>query len=260
MKKINVLPSLATLGNLLCGFGSIIYASSAVSPVEMDAHFERAALLIFLAMVFDGLDGALARAAKATSDFGAELDSLCDVVSFGVAPAVLVHRITTRVMMEYPAFHLPSEAIWMFSALFAVGAALRLARFNVETSPEPEAHDHFKGLPSPAAAGLIAGIVVVDRCFHANYVVMFLPLASIIGGAMMVSSIRYVHVLNRIFQGQKPFRYMVKLVFFLLITLFFNWRLTLGCSFVAYALTGPVGMVQEYLLRRRAAAQDKVLP
>jgi len=258
MKKIAVVPSLITLGNLLCGLGAILCASAEVSPIEAEVNFELAALLIFAAMVFDALDGILARAAKATTDFGAQLDSLCDVVSFGVAPAVLVHRMYTyRMLLGDPALHLPSEAVWLFSAMFAVGAALRLARFNVETSPDPEAHETFKGLPSPGAAGLIAGLIVMNRSFHGEFIVALLPIAAVVGGALMVGSIRYTHVLSRILRGNKPFHYVVKLAFFLLIILVLNWRLALGCSFVAYAFTGPAGMIEDYIRsRRKPAPQD----
>ena len=251
MKKIGVLPSLVTLGNLLCGFGAIVCASSEVSPIELEPNFELAAWLILLAMVFDGLDGRIARLTNVSTDFGMELDSLCDVVSFGLAPAVLVHRMA----LYYQAPDLPSEAIWSLSALFVVCAALRLARFNVETSPQEEAHDTFQGLPSPAAAGLIAGLVVVNRCFFGNHVVFLLPFAAVLGGALMISNIRYVHVLNRIIRGRHSFRYLVEIVFFLII-MALNLRLALACSFVAYALTGPVGALEE-MLRSTGAPADR---
>jgi CDP-diacylglycerol--serine O-phosphatidyltransferase len=253
VKKIGVLPSLVTLGNLLCGFGAIVCASSEVSPLEVEPNFELAAWLIFLAMVFDGLDGRIARLARLTSDFGRELDSLCDIVSFGVAPAVLVHRMTAY----YQRPHLPTQAIWLLCALFAVCAALRLARFNVETSPEEDAHDYFQGLPSPAAAGLIAGMVVVNSCFHSDVVVFLLPVAALVAGVLMISSVRYVHVLNRLVRGRRSFRYLVEMVF-LLIIVALNVRLALACSFVAYALTGPAGLVEEQVRSWRAPADTEV--
>ena len=111
--------------------------------------------LIFLAMVFDGLDGYVARLARTTSDFGAELDSLCDVVSFGVAPGVFDGE---DVPASLPLVH--DQAIWIIAAAYAACAALRLARFNVETSDDDE-HLHFSGLPSPAAAAVIAGFAIM---------------------------------------------------------------------------------------------------
>jgi CDP-diacylglycerol--serine O-phosphatidyltransferase len=251
MKKIAVLPSLVTLGNLLCGFGAVVCASSEVSPLEVEPNFELAAWLIFLAMVFDGLDGRIARLARMTTRFGTELDSLCDVVSFGIAPAVLVQR-----MAIYQEHHLPAEAIWLLSALFAVCAALRLARFNVLTTPDEEAHFYFQGLPSPAAAGVIASMVVVNMCFHGNWIVWLLPFAAVVCGALMISNIRYVHLLNRILRGRRSFRYLVEIVFFLII-MALNVRLALACSFVAYALTGPIGLLEDRLRSRHHVPADQ---
>src|SRR5581483_9814286 len=104
--------------------------------------------LIFLAMIFDALDGHVARLAKTSSDFGAQLDSLCDVVTFGVAPAFLLVK-----MCPSQTF-LHSGRVWMIAASFAACAALRLARFNAETH-EDDDHLNFTGLPSPAGAAAI---------------------------------------------------------------------------------------------------------
>ena len=114
------------------------------------------AWLIFLAMVFDALDGYMARLAKSASEFGAELDSLCDMVSFGVAPAFLL----VKMCPQFSFLH--KEAVWVIAASYAVCAALRLARFNVETSDEDD-HMSFRGLPSPAAAASVAGFAIL---FH----------------------------------------------------------------------------------------------
>ena len=111
-------------------------------------------LLIFLAMIFDALDGYVARLSRTASDFGAELDSLCDLVTFGVAPAFLLVKMCPQFA------YLHRDAVWVIAASFAACAALRLARFNVETSDEDE-HLHFSGLPSPAAAAAIAGFAIM---------------------------------------------------------------------------------------------------
>ena len=255
MKKIAVVPSLVTLGNLLCGFAAIVFASAEVSPLEGGANFELAAWLIFLGMVFDGLDGRVARMTGQTTDFGCQLDSLCDAVTFGAAPAVLVHRMVSA----STEFHLPAQAIWLASALYAVCAILRLARFNVTTSADEESHDYFQGLPSPAAAGLVASLVLVNGCFHGERIVPFLPLAAIAGGLLMVSNMPYVHMLNRIVRGKKSFGYVVELTLFLLVITALNARLTLACSFGAFALTGPMGLLEEAIARRRRTAQDRAV-
>ena len=153
-----------TLGNLVCGFFAIVVASRIVA-VKDDRladrpHHDRphrrdvSGWLIFLAMVFDALDGYVARLSRTASDFGAQLDSLCDLVTFGVAPAFLLVKICPH----FALFH--HQAVWVIAASYAACAALRLARFNVETGDEDE-HLHFSGLPSPAAAAAIAGFAIM---------------------------------------------------------------------------------------------------
>ena len=153
-----------TLGNLVCGFFAIVVASriEAVKDVNLLTDLTKidptdamkSGWLIFLAMVFDALDGYVARLSRTASDFGAQLDSLCDLVTFGVAPAFLL----VKMCPHFAFFH--REAVWVIAASFAACAALRLARFNVETSDDDE-HLHFSGLPSPAAAAAIAGFAIM---------------------------------------------------------------------------------------------------
>ena len=111
--------------------------------------------LILLAMLFDAVDGQVARITRGTSDFGAQLDSLCDLVSFGLAPAILLVKMCPQFT------NLHSEAIWSIAAVFACCAALRLARFNVETDSDDE-HTMFAGLPTPAAAATIASFAILS--------------------------------------------------------------------------------------------------
>src|SRR5262245_28186096 len=155
-KMFAVLPTMLTPGNAVCGFGAITFAAK-VNLVQRigwgkdDATcLYIAAVLIFLAMVFDALDGSAARWAKQTSEFGAQLDSLCDAISFGVAPAFILIKFS-------PDFH--PRLLWAIAVLFVVCAILRLARFNVETDEE-DTHEHFSGLPSPAAAGTVASFML----------------------------------------------------------------------------------------------------
>ena len=115
--------------------------------------------LIFLAMIFDALDGHVARLAKTTSDFGAQLDSLCDVVTFGVAPAFLLVKMCPGFTFNH------SQMVWIIAAAYACCAALRLARFNVETDDEDD-HMNFSGLPSPAAASVVGELR--DFVLHAS--------------------------------------------------------------------------------------------
>jgi CDP-diacylglycerol--serine O-phosphatidyltransferase len=142
LRHVAVLPTLMTLGNALCGFGAIACVA------EGPQFFERAAWLILLAMVFDALDGRLARMTGSASNFGAQLDSLSDMVTFGVAPVVLVMQVMTN-----PLPVLQTKLVWLICALYVACAALRLARFNVETTPDEAAHDHFRGFHRPGPPG-----------------------------------------------------------------------------------------------------------
>ena len=162
IRTIAVFPTLLTLGNLICGFFAIVVAARIEKPAAILSNVDMgdtrnvmlSGCLIFVAMIFDGLDGYVARLARTSSDFGAELDSLCDVVSFGVAPGFLLVKMCPRFT------YLHDQAVWIIAAAFAACAALRLARFNVETSDDDD-HLYFSGLPSPAAAAVIAGFAIM---------------------------------------------------------------------------------------------------
>ena len=161
LRTIPVLPTMFTLGNLVCGFFSIVVAANVgrpedaiLSPVET-THLMISGWLIFLAMIFDALDGQVARLSNTTSDFGAQLDSLCDLVTFGVAPAFLFVKMCPLAEVDH------SRRVWIIAATFVACAAMRLARFNVETSDDTEDHMYFSGLPSPAAAASIAGFAIM---------------------------------------------------------------------------------------------------
>ena len=159
-------------------------------------------------MVFDALDGYVARLSRTASDFGAELDSLSDLVTFGVAPAFLLVKICPR----FAFFH--HEAVWVIAASYVACAAIRLARFNVETSDEDE-HLHFSGLPSPAAAAAIAVFAIMFYTLLKEenrppfapqiYVVLqsVLPFFALAVALLMVSRIPYPHVVNQMFRGQR---------------------------------------------------------
>lgn len=139
-KGIYILPNLFTLGALFGGFYAIVRA--------MDGRFEEAAVGIFVAMILDGLDGRIARLTKTQSEFGVQMDSLSDMVSFGIAPAVVTYAWSLHALGRWG---------WIASFVYAASAALRLARFNVNTHVVDKRF--FQGLPSPAAAGVIAGLI-----------------------------------------------------------------------------------------------------
>ncbi len=257
-RRLAVIPSLFTLANAVCGFAAIVQIATlrfdpAGRAILNPENLVHAAWLILLAIIFDGLDGRIARFTKSAGDFGGELDSLCDAVTFGVAPGLLVAMVNAKAISA-PFF---AKLSWLFGLAFACGAILRLARFNVENSPEDEAHDTFKGLPSPAAAGtiatlalfqgflrgdreIIAGISAATRAAVADAISVTLPFLALALGYLMVSTVRYVHLPNRYLRGRKSIRKIARIVFLAIVVGAIVPEIALALGFLAYALSGPI--------------------
>ena len=208
--KIYFLPCLMTAGNLFCGFAAImrcveakftariemldpLFAASRYSPEQI---YEQAIWFILAAVVFDSLDGRLARLGGHETLFGLEFDSLADIVSFGLAPALMVMFLLLSPTQDMPVYRLTG---WVISFVYLACAAIRLARFNVITNPLLEHDDSlpktdFLGLPVPAAAGTIASIVMVMNRMPDAYIPVFsLVLPPVLLGIalLMVSKIHY---------------------------------------------------------------------
>src|SRR5436309_7359563 len=168
IRSVYTLPSLATLGNAICGFAAIYVCAFSGNVGKDDVaillakhRFVAAAYLIILAMVFDALDGRLARFARHTTDFGGQLDSLADVVSFGAAPAFIALLVFKAEGPEVP--FAVSRLIWATGAVYFSCAAIRLARFNVSNEHGEQHHFSFLGLPSPGAAAAVVGAVLIQQ-------------------------------------------------------------------------------------------------
>lgn len=283
LRAIAVFPTLFTLGNLVCGFFAIVVLSRIEKPGGVDPvpapriEFESprqlmsvmksedpthnlmlSGALILLAMFFDSVDGQIARLTRRTTDFGAQLDSLCDLVSFGMAPAILLVKMCPQFT------NLHSEAIWSIAALFVCCAALRLARFNVE-SDENDEHLHFAGLPTPAAAAVIASFAIlsytlrneVNLVLHEKFATYdwwmqrLLPMFAIVVSVLMVSRIPYPHPLTQLVRGQGSFRHIVVIVFSLMAILIVRgYAVPLLC--VLFVLVPPVRFGWELARNRRA--------
>ena len=204
--RIYFLPNLMTAGNLFCGFVSAImciqahYAMRGADVITTEAAdlFKRAVWLIFGAMAFDALDGRLARMGGKESLFGAEFDSLADVVSFGLAPALMVFFLILSPTQGYPHFR---EIGWLLGFIYLLCAAIRLARFNVITHPllqKPglSSSKDFVGLPVPAAAGTVAALVLflLNLAAHERELqrwALILPVLMLLIAFLMVSRVRY---------------------------------------------------------------------
>lgn len=245
MRKIPVWPTLATVGNLVCGFSALAAVAG--------GNLERAAWLIIVAMLFDAADGRLARITRTATEFGGQLDSLADVVSFGCAPAFLTHYYTMKCL---PAFS--EKFAWTASGLFVICAAMRLARFNVENTSDPTSHKSFKGLPSPGAAGLMASAVILLHDWGSVMplaVVGSLPVIEVIAAVLMVTRVRYPHILSQLDLGERPFSFLL-LVIFLGMLVAIEPQIGLFMIFAVYAASGPVGLTIDQVLERLAAASD----
>jgi len=239
---IQVVPTLITAGNLIMGVLAVAYlVDAAATPVRAEALFVRAAWLIFFGMFLDTLDGRIARMTGTTSDFGAQLDSLADVVTFGVAPALLAKSLLAA---AFPA--LSGKLIFSLCLVYVLGAALRLARYNVEserTSSAGAVHVTrvFRGLPSPAAAGVIASMVLLRHEFAVHQsvdwaVLFFTPLL----GMLMVSRMPYSHLMNRYFDAGRAQPLIVVVLALLVYLVVAHFIETVSGIFLLYAFSGPV--------------------
>lgn len=247
--RVALLPPLFTIGNLLCGFGSLTFA--------IKNNFLQGAWLILLAMViFDGLDGLIARATKSVSNFGAQLDSLADVVSFGVAPGFLAYE-----MIHQNNAHLISyKFTFLICAFYVACSALRLARYNVESTSEFSAHHHFTGLPTPGAAGFIASMIILNYEITdpvlSKIVPIVLPFVILILAILMVSRLNYVHLLNRVTQTKHPFIRLAEIILIGLMVAFYPEQ-GLFIIFLIYILSTPIVALYLKIFR---SAKPKPLP
>ncbi|WP_407659330.1 CDP-diacylglycerol--serine O-phosphatidyltransferase [Marinomonas sargassi] len=223
-KGVFLLPNLFTTAALFSGFYSIIAA--------MNGDFSGAAVAIFISMVFDALDGRVARLTHTQSAFGAEYDSLSDMVSFGIAPALIVFTWALE----------PLEKIgWITAFVYAVGAALRLARFNTMIGVEEKRY--FTGLPSPAAAAIVAGVIwaASEHGMSGESLSIVMAFLLPIAGLLMVSNVKYRSFKDLNLKGRVPFMVLLlSVLIFVLIAL--EPSLVLMVLFCIYGLWGPAAI------------------
>lgn len=251
-----MLPTLLTLGNLVCGFAAIIAATKDASKPGLALPFgwsplQAACMFILLGMVCDGLDGTAARLTRTMSRMGAELDSLADVVTFGLAPAVMACKVVgisiPFISAHWDDGHWLHKCVFGAAAVYVSCAALRLARYNVEDA-SPEAHGGFQGLPSPGAAGAVVGLIMLYETFESNQaygeMAQGLTAVAVVAGLLllglaMVSRLTYTHMINRLFKGKAK---MMRLLPVLAVAgVLVVWpKYVLPACFLGYALSGPV--------------------
>ena len=245
-KGIYLLPNLFTTGALFAGYYSII--------AGIQGKFEMACFCIFVAALLDALDGRVARLTNTQSAFGEQYDSLSDLVSFGVAPSLLMFNWSLFYLTDvHPVL---GKIGWLAAFIFAVSGALRLARFNTQIGVADKAY--FQGLPSPAAAAVVTSFawISVDLGLHgADLKYVALPV-TIIAGLLMVSRIRYYSFKTIPFKENVSFIWVLLLVLvFVLLTIKTAW--VLFVVFAGYAISGIVITTIQVKQRRKKKRQAK---
>ncbi|HEY1379716.1 MAG TPA: CDP-diacylglycerol--serine O-phosphatidyltransferase [Gemmataceae bacterium] len=257
VRKIVIVPTLLTLGNAVCGLASIAYASrigkEGFSTDLATTYLALSGWLILAAMVFDALDGSAARLFKSTGEFGAELDSLCDTVSFGVAPAFLLLQLGPG--WDQPVWHRLLAAV---ATLYLMCTVLRLARFNVEARAGIGSGKRFRGLPSPAAAGCVAALAVL-RATYTSEAVHFAFEAWATAGAflvalLMVSQVSYPHLTKQMLRGGRT---AVPLLLTAVVLLVLAREAAVALMFWGYALLGLARHVAGKLARREKSLRGE---
>jgi CDP-diacylglycerol---serine O-phosphatidyltransferase len=279
IRSIHLLPSMATLGNAICGFAAIYIASLSSAPdpwtqslLSVATQHEWAAYLIFIAMIFDGLDGRLARFTRHTTDFGGQLDSMADVISFGIAPAILMLQFAKATIQAIPEMpFIVTRTIWAIGAVYASCAAIRLARFNVSNQHGEQHHFSFLGMPSPGAAGVVAAMVLMDQAAFDKCREMYrnveygwrlttmqwidtiamyaIPVVTLVAGLLMVSTIRYPHIVNRFLKGKKSIGRLVIMLMIGGVTLAL-YKYALAIAMLTYIFWGLGGAVMTRFRRK----------
>ena len=223
-RGVYLLPNLFTTAALFSGFYAIV--------AGMEGNFSQAAVAIFIAMVLDGLDGRVARMTRTQSAFGAEYDSLSDMVSFGIAPALVAFTWSLAPL---------GKVGWIAAFIYAVGAALRLARFNTMLGVEEKRY--FTGLPSPAAAAIVAGVIWganemgVSGADIASIMAILVPVT----GLLMVSNVKYRSFKDLDLKGRVPF--VVLLISVLVLVLIaLEPAIVLMGVFGLYGVSGLLGV------------------
>ncbi|MBK9118989.1 MAG: CDP-alcohol phosphatidyltransferase family protein [Phycisphaerales bacterium] len=271
---ISLLPAAMTLGNLLCGFLAILccllslraeFASEyfAIQPRmplgrlehAFPTHIVAGAYLLVLAMFFDALDGRLARLTRRTSEFGAQLDSVSDMVSFGIAPAALFVTILLRPARDMTPDVADATAMQVRLGLLAAAvyvscAAIRLARFNAENVKSESSQRAFSGLPSPGAAALLIALIALHEQWRqigftlggvsVPVVLRWLTTGVTFGvGLLMVSRFDYIHMFNVYIRRKQPPTHLVWLILILGLA-WFSFELLLVVGATLYVVSGPL--------------------
>jgi CDP-diacylglycerol--serine O-phosphatidyltransferase len=248
-RGIYLLPTSLSSANLLCGYYAILEALNG-RPVDMD----NAALAIGFAILFDMLDGRVARATHTNTEFGKQLDSLADMISFGVAPAFLAFAWGVRGILasNVPEAKLVWELGWLVTFTFVICCAWRLARFNIQ-GMAPGGMRYFVGLATPPAAGMLAAVVHAVRTPITDWRVSLLWLALVLGVALLMpSTVRYYSFKDVQWARRQPSVAFVALALLIAAIVFYS-EIALLIIAVAYVLSGPTAQLVRVVRHRTAS-------
>jgi CDP-diacylglycerol--serine O-phosphatidyltransferase len=233
---IYILPSLFTTAGLFAGFFAIVQA--------IGGNFETAAIAVFIAMVMDGLDGRVARLTNTESDFGAQYDSLVDMVAFGLAPALVMYIWALSGL---------GNLGWVTAFIYSAGAGLRLARFNIQVDVVDKRF--FIGLPSPTAAAVVAGFIWLMNSsgLPGKEISIFGLVITLAAGVLMVSNIRYRSFKDMDLKGKVPFVTILVVPLIFVAVFLYPPQMLFGTALV-YTLSGPVLALWRAISKRSGAA------
>ena len=243
-RGLYLVPNFFTTAALFCGFYAIIAA--------LRGRFEDAAIAVFFAMVLDGIDGRVARWTHTESEFGAQYDSLADLVSFGLAPALIMYEWSLGEMATMGLFL--SKLGWLAAFFYTVMAALRLARFNVQSGSTDKRY--FIGLPSPSAAATVTGLVWFSTDLGLNGSQMIWPalIVTIGVGALMFSNVLYFSFKQINLRGRVPFM-TASIVVLIIVLISIDPPKVLFLGFLLYSLSGPLLFLARLRQRARRRTQ-----
>ena len=246
-RGIYLLPNLFTTGAMFAGFYAIV--------VSIGGHFTDAAIAVFVAALLDGIDGRVARLTGTQSEFGVHYDSLSDLVSFGLAPSLVMYNWSLSSLREFGP--LPGKIGWAAAFIYAVCAALRLARFNTQVGVADKRY--FQGLPSPAAAAVCMSFVwsMENWGFSGDELDMFMPFMAVIVGLLMVSRFRYYSFKSLPMADKVPFLWILIAVL-ILVPLFVDPPRVLLAVFSLFLLSGPVVTLWGLASRRKRPRRGAV--
>ena len=228
-RGIYLLPNIFTTAAMFAGFYAIV--------AGMNGQFEKAAIAIFIAMILDGVDGRVARMTNTQSEFGAEYDSLSDMVSFGMAPALVIYEWSLSSLVELGWQW--GKLGWLAAFIYTACAAMRLARFNTQVGTADKRY--FQGLPSPSAAAVVAGLVWlgVDNGIVGADIAKFVVVLTISLGLLMVCNILFYSFKDIHFKGRVPF-FSILIVVLVLALAALDTPKVLFLVFSLYTLSGPL--------------------